>query len=224
MNAEEFNKLSKLSDKTEAIKEMSPEEIEKLINAMQSDTFSNWNLCISETTNKIKNESKDIAPRVLENDFMLSQAKWAYKKYTFDSDATQAQIYQWDIFYCELGHNIGCEKNKRRPVLVLQNMQFRKKSKTTVIAPITTSERKQYSHEILLPTNQTANGRVHGVVDLSQIRVVSNSRLDYRNIDRILKIDEYKKDCEIKGVIYSEEDSVIFKIKRDLKRMFSIDN
>lgn len=50
-------------------------------------------------------------------------------------------INKREIFYAELGINLGSEQGLRRPVVVLQNNAANAKSDTVIIAPITTYER-----------------------------------------------------------------------------------
>jgi len=223
MDANEFNCLSKKCDKIAAIQTLPAEEIGALVKSLQAETISNWNNCIDETKRKILTEPAPTEARVLHSDFMLSQAKWAFKKYSYNTVPNNMNVIQWDIFFCDLGHNIGREKNKCRPVLVIQNMIDYRTADTVIVVPITTTMKKTYRHEIILPSEQTIN-KIHGVIDLAQIRAVSKLRLKGRNIGRLLKVDEYRKFCEAEGKDFKLEDMVSYKVKRELKRLFNLDN
>jgi len=129
-------------------------------------------------------------------------------------------MFQWDIFYCDLGHNIGCEKNKTRPVLVIQKTKGYGKAQTVIIAPITIGEPngKYYKHEVEL--TETHLGKIKGKIDLLQIRSVSKSRLYENYVDRLMKEEEYEKLFIEKGTKF---ETVQSKVKKVLKSLFCID-
>ena len=159
--------------------------------------------------------------RVLYHDHIVSQACWALEKFAYKQSCKQTQINQRDIFNCNLGVNIGCEKNKTRPAVVIQKMVNYGSATTVIIAPVTTTERKTYRHEIALPVAQTHRG-IHGVIDLSQIRTVSILRLSSGRIDFLKSGQEYEAYCSMNGIAYTEADTIQFKIKRELSRLFGI--
>lgn len=221
MDAIEFNKLPKLSNKIDTVQHLSASEIKSLIDSQKKTALQQWNGCLTETTRKFLLEPTDTEKRVLYHDYIVSQACWALEKFSYKQKCKPCQLSQWDIFNCDLGVNIGCEQNKTRPVVVVQKMINYGSATTVIIAPITTTEKKNYRHEIELPATQTHRG-IHGVIDLSQIRTVSNLRLSSGRIDSIKSNEEYKAFCLMSGIDYSEENTVQFKIKRELARLFGI--
>lgn len=119
-------------------------------------------------------------------DEVLSKHKWANKKMIYRCvNNKQNRIFQFDIFNCELGENIGSEKNKTRPVIILSKYPIN--SQTVLIAPITTTEIKNG-----IPLKHTKNSKVKGFIDFKQLRTVDKNRLTYNFIDRLLNEDEYK--------------------------------
>lgn len=47
-------------------------------------------------------------------------------------------IHKGDVFYADLGENVGSEQNGIRPVLVIQNDLGNKFSPTLIVSPLTT--------------------------------------------------------------------------------------
>lgn len=79
--------------------------------------------------------------------------EWINKKLEIQKKSSDLEIYQRQIFYCQLGNNIGSEQNGRRPVVVLQN-NLGNRDNTTIIAPITTHngeiKKENEKHYILI--------------------------------------------------------------------------
>ncbi|WP_191992153.1 type II toxin-antitoxin system PemK/MazF family toxin [Peribacillus tepidiphilus] len=98
-------------------------------------------------------------------------------------------IYRGEIYWCELGENIGSEESKRRPVVVIQNQKGNDNAPTTIVAPITNAT---INLPIAVPINRAANPNVTGTIDLGQVKVVHKSRLIGNSIDK-LKNAELKK-------------------------------
>lgn len=98
-------------------------------------------------------------------------------------------IYRGEIYWRELGENIGSEESKRRPVVVIQNQKGNDNAPTTIVAPITNAT---INLPIAVPINREANPNVTGTIDLGQVKVVHKSRLIGNSIDK-LKNAELKK-------------------------------
>lgn len=91
-------------------------------------------------------------------------------------------MQKYDIFYCDLGTNLGSEQSGIRPCIILQNNMGNKYSPTTIIAPFTTATKRP------LPTHIPLN--LHGrdsYILLEQIRVIDKSRIKnfYGKVDDI---------------------------------------
>lgn len=222
MNATEFNKLSKLQDKIDAIEKLGKEDVENLIGLQEIAIYENWRCCIEATKSKLSSCPSDLKDKVLNIDNMHSQSDWSYRKYIHDKTIKQKHMFRWDIFMCDLGHNIGSEKNKKRPVLIIQDTRDYLMASTILVAPITTTLTKRFKHEVVLPKHQTKNG-TYGIIDLSQIRVVNKSRMDNSYADRLVVKEEYGKYCKNNGVEFNENDMVSKKVEKVIKRLFCID-
>ncbi len=93
----------------------------------------------------------------------------------------QQKIYRGEIYWCDLGENIGCEECKCRPAVIIQNQKGNDNSPTTIIAPITNAT---ITLPVAIKINREIGSPITGTIDLGQIRVVSKGRL-YRKIDKL---------------------------------------
>lgn len=71
----------------------------------------------------------------------LEYVRWLNKEVDLRTASIPAYINKREVFYAELGVNLGSEQGLRRPVVVLQNNAANAKSDTIIVAPITTYER-----------------------------------------------------------------------------------
>ncbi len=89
-------------------------------------------------------------------------------------------IKRGDMYYADLGTNVGSEQNGTRPVVIIQNDVGNKYAQTAIIVPLTkmiTNKVKQPTHCIISPTD---NLKHYSVALTEQIRVIDKSRiLDY---------------------------------------------
>ncbi|EKN68057.1 type II toxin-antitoxin system PemK/MazF family toxin [Schinkia azotoformans] len=217
MDCLEFLGLPTVLHKEKKLKEMDSNEKSKLLQQQENSIILNWDSCDIETQNRLKQQLGSIDKQILHYDQLLSFSNWTFSKYTYE-ERKQKQMYQWDIFYCELGHNIGTEKNKTRPVLIIQKTKGYLNAKTIMIAPITIGENftNLYKHEILI--DHTERGKIRGKIDLSHIRSIDRSRLDEKYSDRLLKENEY-----ISRFGKGNYETTQSKVNKALKRLFSID-
>lgn len=85
-------------------------------------------------------------------------------------------IKKGDIFYADLSGGVGSEQHGERPVLIIQNNIGNKYSPTTIVAAITTHEKK-----LDLPTHvlldESCGLKQQSIVMLEQIRTIDKSRL-----------------------------------------------
>ena len=98
-----------------------------------------------------------------------------------------------EIYYANLGHNIGSEQSGTRPVIILQNDMGNRHAPTTIIAPLTTKNTK---HKI--PTHywldtKFANCPRDSMVLLEQVKVIDKSRLG-KYIGRVSEADQKQID------------------------------
>ncbi len=104
------------------------------------------------------------------------------------------QVNYGEIWYCDFGYNIGKEKNKIRPIIVISNNKVNRSEKVVVIAitdadgKLDSNNRPAQSSWYLLyssangatPENQNAYDFLdkNSVVQCEEIRSVSKARLD----------------------------------------------
>lgn len=92
-----------------------------------------------------------------------------------------------EIFWCELGENIGSETNKKRPVLVISSSKKNKRLSHVIIAPLSTTVKYKkygepdsglkYPHQFLLTKSNYPFLKSDSVVKIEQLRTVSKNRL-----------------------------------------------
>ena len=94
-------------------------------------------------------------------------------------------IHKGDVFYADLGENVGSEQNGIRPVLVIQNDLGNKYSPTLIVSPLTTKNKK------LLLATHVCLGDVNGrksMALLEQIRTIDRCRL----LEYVATVDKSK--------------------------------
>ncbi|OAA86348.1 type II toxin-antitoxin system PemK/MazF family toxin [Clostridium coskatii] len=112
-----------------------------------------------------------------ESDKPLKMLEWYIKKFNLLNDAIKKknqQIYRGEIYWCDLGENVGCEEVKLRPCVIIQNQKGNENAPTTIVAPITNTE---INLPVAVPINRVEDSTITGTIDLGQIRVVSKGRL-----------------------------------------------
>ncbi|MEJ6950324.1 type II toxin-antitoxin system PemK/MazF family toxin [Natronospora cellulosivora (SeqCode)] len=124
---------------------------------------------------------------------------WTALKYTYRYDGINTRaVKKGEIYYCDLGENIGSEQSKKRPVIILQNDTGNKYSSTTIVAPIINSPKTLPVH---IPIKKVMSGlQTTGVIRLEHIREIAKCRLGifvekidikssgWKNVERGIKI------------------------------------
>ncbi|MCT4612252.1 MAG: type II toxin-antitoxin system PemK/MazF family toxin [Clostridia bacterium] len=189
MTPEQFHAMKKRVQKDYVLK-LEKEEKDVLL-FQQIDALKRevelYNNILKEQTELIVD--LDINERNIEIDTIIARHKWNNKKLKYNIvDKKQQSIFQFSIFTCELGENIGNEKSKTRPVIILSKNPF--VSSIVIVAPITTTKVKN-SIQI---NKHVKYGNVSGYIDLKHLRSVDKNRLSFRAIDRLLFDNEYSED------------------------------
>jgi len=83
---------------------------------------------------------------------------------------------QWGVFEANLDPGAGAEQKGRRPVLVVSNDEFNQAMPNVTILPLTSTKRRLYPSEILLPEGK-ADQSLESIVMAHQIRTISKQRL-----------------------------------------------
>lgn len=130
----------------------------------------------------------------------LAFLKWVNRNWALRTSPMPNIVKQKEIFFCELGENIGSEQNGKRPVVIMQNNIGNAHGNTTIIVPITTYENstfferdgKRYMsylnngstierildfYEVEVQVESTSRYKIHGVANVVHMREVSKKRL-----------------------------------------------
>ncbi|WCF11461.1 type II toxin-antitoxin system PemK/MazF family toxin (plasmid) [Paenibacillus thiaminolyticus] len=82
------------------------------------------------------------------------------------------------IWTCHFGENVGCEVNKTRPCVILQNNLGNTKGASSIVVPITKREERLQTHVTLDESDlMYVENSIMGTVITEQIRFVSKARL-----------------------------------------------
>ena len=111
--------------------------------------------------------------------------EWNSQKFKYhfhESDRQKLEAKRGEVYFADLGENIGCETNKIRPVVIISNNNLGIKSGTCICAIITTSTPKIINNYV--PIKNTYNykykgktEKLKGYVNLTQIRTIAKERL-----------------------------------------------
>ena len=149
-------------------------------------------ICISEMTNV--NRELEVLLNISEDDRVKFDLKYKnlpdeMKMSVRESVQTHTMDVQYgDIWYVNLGFNIGSEMDKPRPCIVAsKDGEFNKRSKVVTIVPITTSN-AMFSTQfvvndsnVLAPQGESrASKPVNGIAKAEQLKTVSKGRFYYR--------------------------------------------
>ncbi len=84
--------------------------------------------------------------------------------------------YQWAVYEANLDPATGAEQKGRRPVLVVSNEEFNQVMPNVTVLPLTSTKRRLYPSEVLLPEGK-AGQSLESIVMAHQIRTISKRRL-----------------------------------------------
>lgn len=156
--------------------------------------------------------------------------QWVSKKFHLHVDSFKhdnRQILEGEVWQCNLGYNVGQEKNKERPVLVISNNNINKTGKVVVVCITDTAgkmnkfDKPQQNSWMLLYSTTTDSTKMY-----KPGRKVPRSANSYSflNKDSIVQSEEIRSVSKVRlitklGCLYSD-DLTIF--KRKLKNAFNI--
>jgi mRNA interferase MazF len=84
--------------------------------------------------------------------------------------------FQWAVFEAALDPVAGAEQKGMRPVLIVSNEEFNPAMPNVTVLPLTSTQRRLYPSEILLPERK-AGQPLKSIVMAHQIRTISKQRL-----------------------------------------------
>lgn len=78
----------------------------------------------------------------------IDRLAWINLKHKINISGRKYTVAQREIFYANLGENVGSEQNGRRPVIILQNNTGNRKGNTTIVAPVTTHQKSDLKFDM----------------------------------------------------------------------------
>lgn len=129
---------------------------------------------------------------IYDNEKTTKLLQWNISKFRLHKRAKlkdNKTIYRWEIFWCELGENIGSEETKRRPCVIIQNQKGNDNAPTTIVAPITNAT---INLPIAVPLNRGEDSDLTGTIDLGQIRVISKGRIYGESVGKLTNSEQKK--------------------------------
>ena len=84
--------------------------------------------------------------------------------------------YYWAVVEANLDPVIGAEQRGSRPVLIVSNEEFNLSMSNVTIVPLTSTKRRLYPSEVLLPKGK-AGQPLDSIIVAHQIRTISQRRL-----------------------------------------------
>lgn len=129
----------------------------------------------------------------------IKLADWAHEKtkisldfFNYESDMVGWNFKTGEIYFCELGENIGHEINKQRPVLIISSTKSNHNQTTVIVAPLSKTVKYKYKkgkpvglkypYHWVLKQADFPFLKKDSTVKLDQIRTVSKNRLSAKAI------------------------------------------
>jgi len=84
--------------------------------------------------------------------------------------------FRWAVFEVDLDPVTGTEQKGRRPVLVVSNEEFNQAMPNVTVLPLTSTKRRLYPSEVLLPAGKVGQP-LESIVMAHQIRTIPKKRL-----------------------------------------------
>jgi mRNA interferase MazF len=84
--------------------------------------------------------------------------------------------FQWAVYEANLDPVAGAEQKGMRPVLIVSNEEFNQAMPNVSVLPLTSTRRRLYPSELLLPAGK-AGQPSESIVMAHQIRTISKQRL-----------------------------------------------
>ncbi len=111
-------------------------------------------------------------------------------------------IKRGDIFYADLVQGTGSEQNGRRPVVILQNNKGNRHSTTTIVAMITSAQKKSLPTHVRV-RKEDSGLKEDSIVLLEQIQTLDKKRL-VNKVGRLGKVVMDQVDRAARRSLYLE--------------------
>lgn len=156
--------------------------------------------------------------------------KLNYNRISKFNNIKRKQVNHGEIWYCDLGYNIGTEKNKNRPVLVISNNNINQSEKVVVMC-ITDAKGKVNKNDLpsqdswyLLYSDTSDNDKMIYIN-----RKIKNGNREYSFLDKdsmvqceeIKAVSKSRLDAE-KGCIGILDPKDFLKIKKKFSRTYNL--
>ena len=108
------------------------------------------------------------------------------------------EIKWGDICYVDFGQNFGSEQNGIRPALIIQNDKGNTYSSTTIVASITSQDKRYLPTHVIIHPQESGLNKVSTVM-FEQIRTIDKKRIISKvgHIDASLLIESLRKSLTI---------------------------
>jgi len=83
---------------------------------------------------------------------------------------------QWSVVEAALDPTTGAEQKGTRPVLIVSNQEFNQAMLNVTVLPLTSTQRRVYPSEVLLPRGAAGQSR-DSIIMAHQVRTISKQRL-----------------------------------------------
>ena len=87
------------------------------------------------------------------------------------------EMKRGDIYYADLSGTIGCEQGGIRPVVIIQNNTGNTFSPTTIVAPLTSKQKKALPTHVYLRRAEKSGLHKESLISMEQIRTIDKSRI-----------------------------------------------
>lgn len=152
---------------------------------------------------------------------------WTEKKFKLLKGKSPNFVNRREVFYCEMGYNVGSEQFNKRPVVILQNDRGNRSSETTICAPITTHQgcyifeqdgkplyrfndflgrpkvKKLDYYEIPIQVEEDSSVQLKGFINIAQIRTISKKRLSHNPVAKITEDNDMEIKKAFEKLIFS---------------------
>lgn len=184
-----------------------------MLNNKIAELISEIETELSKLKNNLLKQVNDEEKYIKRLEKNLQFVKWVNNKFKISTSKRKYTVAQKEIYYCDLGINIGSEQGENRPVVILQNNYGNKSGNTTIIAPITSHEQSVlYDDELNKPYLEVKdkNGNLHRkYLDYYEIPIaIENNNIcdisGFVNVAHIREIDR-KRICSKKVAIITND-------------------
>jgi Growth inhibitor len=155
--------------------------------------------------------------------------KFMYNKISKSPTSKRLQILQGSVWHCDLGFNVGTEKNKLRPVLIISNNLVNRTEKVVVLS---ITDAKGKVNQNILPAQDSWYLLYADTTDVNKMvvpnRVIRGGAIPYTFLDKdsivqceeIRAVSKARFDC-VKGAVGQLTPNDLQKISGKFMRVYN---